>query len=458
MLVDTHAHLDDKRFDADRGETIARALRAGVAFIINPGGDLPSSRAAVALAEKHECVFASVGVHPHEAARLTGAGLDELRRLASHPKVVAIGEIGLDYYRDLSPRDAQRDAFAKQLDLARAADLPVIVHSRDAHEDVEAMLKDAAKPGPLRGVLHCFTGDLAWAERAIDMGFYIGLDGPLTWEKSVELRRIAQTIPLESMLLETDAPYLPALPRKRSERSEPADVRLIAEKLAELRKLSAADIARVTGLSAARLFGIPSADERAKIAYVIRNSIYLNITNRCSNRCTFCIRQSSEYVKGHRLWLEREPSVEEILRAAGDVTPYDEVVFCGYGEPTERLDVVQAVARWAKSKGKKVRLITNGEGDLINGRPIAGELAGLVDKLSVSVNSTDPSQYQTLCQSRFGAEAHPAILKFLASCKGVVPEIEITAVGAPGVDMNAVEALAKKMGVSFRARQYNEVG
>jgi TatD DNase family protein len=467
MLVDTHAHLDDARFDGDREEAIARAEEAGVAFVVNPGADLASSRKAVEIAEKHACVYAAVGVHPHDARALDDAALAELRALAAHPKVVAIGEIGLDYFRNLSPRDVQRSAFRRQLDLAVELKKPVILHSRDAHDDMETMLREWAKGAsvrgdlpraPVRGVLHCFSGDVAWAQRAVAMGLCLGFDGPLTYANSTTLREVASAIPVERALIETDSPYLPPLPKKRSDRTEPADARLVAAKLAEIRRLSYADVCRVTGLSAARLFGIPSADERAKIAYVIRNSIYLNITNRCSNRCTFCIRASSEYVKGHRLALDREPSVDDITAALGDVSPYDEVVFCGYGEPTERLDVVKEVARWVKSRGKPVRLVTNGEGDLINGRSIASELAGLVDRVSVSVNTTDPAQFDALCRSEFGPAAHPAALKFVESCRGVIPDIEITAVGAPGVDMQAVEALARKMGVKFRARQYNEVG
>jgi TatD DNase family protein len=458
MLVDTHAHLDDKRFDRDRDEVIARAVDAGVAFILSPGTTLASSRRAVELAEKYDIVFAAVGVHPHDAEGMTAKDVDELRRLAGHAKVVAVGETGLDYYRDLSPREAQQDAFRMQLELAAELDLPVIVHSRDAEGDVERMLAEASASGKLRGVLHCFSGSAEWALRAVGMGFHIGFAGPLTRENATNLEKVASAVPVERALVETDSPYLVPRPHKRSERNEPAYVRLVAEKLASLRQLSTADVARVTGLSVARLFGIPSADDSAKIAYVIRNSLYLNITNRCSNRCSFCIRQTSAYVKGHRLWLEREPTVEEIESAIGDVRRYDEVVFCGYGEPTERLEALKEVARRVKAQGKPVRLVTNGEGDLINRRAIAGELAGLVDRLSVSVNTADPEQFVSLCGSEFGREAHGAILRFIESAKGAIPEIEITAVSAPGVQMKAVEELARKMGVGFRARQYNEVG
>ena len=458
MLVDSHVHLDDERFDADREEVIERALEAGVSYLINPGTDLDSSRRAVELAETHDCIYAAVGVHPHEAAYLTDPACGALRQLARHEKVVAIGEIGLDYYRDLSPREVQREAFRKQLDLAAGLDLPVIVHTRDARADVEEVLREASAAGSLRGVLHCYADGLDWAKRAVEMGFYLGLGGPLTYDDAATLREVAASVPLEQVLLETDCPWLTPAPHKRSGRNEPAYVRHVADTLARIRSLTTDDVCRVTGLAAARLFGIPSTDDTGKIAYVIRNSLYLNITNRCSNACTFCTRQRSAYVKGHQLWLEREPTVEEIIAACGDVSSYDEVVFCGYGEPTERLDALKEVAAWVKGRGRRVRIVTNGQGDLINGRPIAAELAGRVDKLSVSVNTADAAQYEALCRSRFGAKAHAAVLTFIADAKAHVGEIEITAVGCPDVDMKAVEQLAGKMGVAFRARQYNDVG
>ncbi|HUU42959.1 MAG TPA: TatD family nuclease-associated radical SAM protein, partial [Planctomycetota bacterium] len=424
----------------------------------DPASDLTTSRKVIALAERYDGVYAAVGVHPHEVSEFPDKALPVLRELAAHEKVVAIGEIGLDYYRDLSPRDLQREVFLKQIDVALELDLPVIVHSRDAHLDVAEILRQVHPSGNLRGVLHCFSGALDWAQRAVEMGFCIGFDGPLTWDNADDLRDIAAAVPLEHTLLETDAPYLTPAPRKRSERNEPVFVTHVAEALARIRGLSVDDVARVTSLAAARLFDIPCADQASRIAYVIRNSLYLNVTNRCSNDCTFCTRRHSDTVKGHRLVLDREPTAGEIETACGDVSRYDEVVFCGYGEPTERLDVLKELARWVKDRGRPVRVVTNGEGDLINGRSIAPELAGLVDRLSVSVNTADAAQHVTLCRSRFGADAYPAILKFIESAKPHVPEIEITAVAAPGVDMRAVEDLARKLGVSFRARRYNETG
>ncbi|MHB1004799.1 MAG: TatD family hydrolase [Chloroflexota bacterium] len=254
-IIDTHAHLDDEGY-TDREGVLSRARAAGVARIITVGVDLPTSRAAVALAAAHPDVYAVVGVHPHEATRFDAqvlAALDELARL---PKVVAIGEIGLDFYRDLSPRDAQRAAFRAQLELAARLGLPVVIHDRDAHAEVMARLREWALAGPgnrERGVLHCFSGDEEMAREAIDLGFYVSLAGPVTFPKATRLQHLATTLPLDRLLVETDCPYLTPEPL-RGRRNEPANVRFVAERVAALRGLALAELARATTANAVRLF------------------------------------------------------------------------------------------------------------------------------------------------------------------------------------------------------------
>jgi TatD DNase family protein len=211
-LVDSHCHLDAQQFDADREAVIARSVESGVTKMVNPGVDLPSSRMAVTMAQQHEHIYAAVGVHPHEAKTLDAVALAELRKLAALPKIVAIGEIGLDYYRDLSPRDAQRRAFESQLELAIELGLPVIVHDRDAHDDVSAILHDWCSALDVQrsslhgriGVLHSFSGDVALAERALAMGFFIGVSGPVTYQNASRLREIVRALPMERLLIETE--------------------------------------------------------------------------------------------------------------------------------------------------------------------------------------------------------------------------------------------------------------
>ena len=259
-LTDSHCHLDQPHFDSDREAVIARAAENGVTKLINPGVDLPSSRAAVALARQHPCIYAAVGVHPHDARTLDAAALDELKALARAHKNAAIGEIGLDYYRDLSPRAVQRYAFEAQLALAAELELPVIVHDRDAHDDIEAALREwslhasrSALNGRL-GVLHSFSGDAVLAERAAALGFYIGISGPVTYKHADQTREVVRAVPIEQLLIETDAPYLTPQPY-RGKRNEPAYVRFVAQAVADARGLTLEQVAAQTSANATALFG-----------------------------------------------------------------------------------------------------------------------------------------------------------------------------------------------------------
>lgn len=265
MLIDTHCHLDFTQFDSERDEVLSRCRKAGVDIVINPGFDLPSSRRAVALAERYPQVYAAVGVHPHQAKTITDGVMAELRDLAAHPRVVAIGEIGLDFYRDLSPRDVQRDVFRRQLALARDLDLPVIVHSRAAEAEIVSLLERERRPadGPAsdsvsdwpKGVLHAFSGDLEVATSVVAMGMYVGVAGPVTFGNAHALHEMVRTVPLHAMLLETDAPYLTPHPH-RGERNEPAYVALVAAAIAELRSIAETKVREKTTHSAQQLFGL----------------------------------------------------------------------------------------------------------------------------------------------------------------------------------------------------------
>ncbi len=261
QYIDSHAHLDSPRFDADRQAVIERAKEAHVAVIVNVGTDLKSSQQAVGLAAEHDMIYAAVGMHPHHAKRLDGTALAGLRELAQHPKVVAVGEIGLDFYRDLSPRDVQQRAFRAQLAWAAKLGKPVIIHDRDAHKEVMSILADWAtgqKNSPLAGrmgVLHTFSGDSAMAEWAMDLGFYISISGPVTYRNARQLPKIVQSLPLDRLLVETDCPYLAPHPH-RGKRNEPAYVRLVAERIATLRGIPLHSLAEATTANTRRLFGL----------------------------------------------------------------------------------------------------------------------------------------------------------------------------------------------------------
>ncbi len=255
-LMDSHAHLDAGQFDADREQVIARAEAAGVRYIINAGAGMESSQAGIALAEAYPGIYAAVGVHPHEARVWCEAVLSKLRVLAQHPRVVAIGEIGLDFHYNFSPREMQLQAFQEQLALARQVGKPVIIHDREAHAETVSILREWARgqkhPG---GVLHCFSGDLAMAKQAVELGFLIGIAGPVTFANARKLPEIVHHLPLDKLLLETDCPYLSPHPY-RGQRNEPAYVRLVAQRVAEIKSLTLVEVARVTTANVAWLFGL----------------------------------------------------------------------------------------------------------------------------------------------------------------------------------------------------------
>lgn len=254
MLADSHAHIDDERFDADRDEVVARALAAGVSLIVNIGADMASSARSVALAEKYPGIYAAVGMHPHDSQDMKETDYRQLEQWANHPKVVAIGEIGLDYHYDLSPRPVQKEVFLRQLDLARKTGKPFIIHEREAHADMLDIIRYAARG--LNGVFHCFSGSVETAREYLKMGFYISVAGPVTFPKSVKTKEVAKAVPLDRLLVETDSPYLTPQPF-RGKRNEPAYVRLVAEEIANLRDISLAELAETTTANVRRLFNIP---------------------------------------------------------------------------------------------------------------------------------------------------------------------------------------------------------
>ncbi|OHB26026.1 MAG: radical SAM protein [Desulfuromonadaceae bacterium GWB2_53_15] len=455
VLIDSHAHIYYRDYADDFDEMLRRAAEAGVGAMLVVGTDIESSRQSVELAEKYPQLYAAVGVHPHDAGRVTEACYDVIRELAlASPKVVAIGEIGLDFYRDRSPRDEQEIVFRRFLRMAIELDKPVIIHDRDAHDQVLTCLREEQVH---RGVLHCFSGDSAMAKEAVDMGFYISIPGTITYPSNEALRDVVRATSIDRMLMETDCPYLSPVPH-RGKRNEPAYVRLAAERVAEVKGLALADVSRITTKNVRDLFGIRLWDQSTKIAYKIRNSLYLNITNRCSNRCSFCAKFDVFTVKGHNLLLDGEPSFAEVMAAVGSPEGIDEVVFCGYGEPLIRLDLVKQVAAELKRCGYRIRINTDGQANRVHGRNILPELVGMVDVVSVSLNAPDAQTYMQICNTPFGESGFTAVCDFIFEAKQHIPVVVASAVTVPGIDIDACQRLAESLGVEFRVREYAEVG
>jgi TatD DNase family protein len=458
-MIDTHAHLDFPQFDNDRAQVIKSGFNSGLELIINIGTDLESSQRSLDLANRYENIYATVGVHPHDAKNLPSDYLNRLRKMisddaAGRHKIIGIGEIGLDYYRDLSPRELQRKIFQEQLELAKSLKLPVVVHIRDAIVDALKILRES---GLSRGVLHSFPGNADEAKAGIDMGFYISFSGPITYPRSSR-PEVAASIPLRRIVAETDSPYLtPQI--YRGERNKPEYVRYVIERLAiEFSPYTFEDIERITSLNARRLFNLP-VNKDGRIVYKIRNSLYINLTNRCSDNCQFCFRRKidSGFVAGHYLFLKSEPASDEVITAIEMERNFDEVVFCGLGEPTIRLKDLLEIAGAMKQPLHRhfVRLNTNGHGSLINRANIPQKLIGLVDKVSVSLNSHDAASYVRLCHPDKGEQAYEAMLTFIKECVAARIPTEASVVDLPDVDIAACRKLAMSLGATFRVRHYS---
>jgi len=254
MLIDSHAHLNDERFDDDREQLINNLERNGVEIVLNIGYDLESSKTSVELAKKHSMIYAAIGTHPHDVKDMTEETLDIYKSLSSEDKVLAIGEIGLDYHYDNSPRDLQKIWFREQIRLAKSLDLPYIVHDREAHEDIFNIMKEELYSGA-RGILHCYSGDVELAREFIKMGFLISLAGPITFKNSKTAKRVALEIPLEHLLIETDAPYLAPEPF-RGKRNESSYVRYVAEEIAKIKSIEYEEVVRKTNSNFKKLFGL----------------------------------------------------------------------------------------------------------------------------------------------------------------------------------------------------------
>lgn len=451
MFIDTHAHIFLPNFTGEVDQIIDRAKAAGVDYLIVPGTDVATSIQAVELSEKYDCVYAAVGVHPHDTKDWNDSLVEKLEELAKNKKVVAIGEIGLDYYYDFSPREIQLLAFESQIKLALKLNLPIIVHNREANDDVMSLARKYKDSG-LRAQFHCFAGSIHDARELIEMHHFISFPGNVTFKNADGIRKVLSRIALDNLLLETDAPFMTPVPH-RGERNEPAYIKLVAEKIAEVHKLTVEDVGRSTSYNAHKLFGIGDG-LKLSFTYQIGQSLYINVTNRCNADCIFCDRKGEAVVKGYNLKMKKseEPEAEVYINEIGDPTKFKEIVFCGYGEPTIRWDIVKKIAGYVKANGGQTRLNTDGHGNFINKRDITPELKGLIDTVSISLNSTDPEQYAKLM--RVDPSMHAEMLNFAKKAKKF-SHVVLSIVGLSEVDTEAAKKfVTEEVGVDFREREY----
>lgn len=452
MFIDTHSHLFLPDFENDLDDVISRAKENQIDRIIVPAINLETARQTLKLAEKYDMIYAAVGVHPHDTKDWNNSWLEEVERLARHRKVIAIGEIGLDYHYDFSPKEKQIEAFKAQLDLAVKLNRPAIIHNRESDEDMMKIISSYCGNN-LRAQFHCFNSSLDDALEYIKMNHIVSFTGNITFKKSDELRKILAGISLDNILLETDSPYMTPEPL-RGKRNEPAHVRLVAQKIAEIHKTDIGDIAKITSFNAFKFFGL-NHESKISYTYQLGRNLYINITNRCNADCYFCNRKGDAVLHGYNLKMtkDEEPPAEVYTQQIGDPAKYDEIVFCGYGEPTIRWDVVKKIARYVKDNGGRTRMNTNGHGSFINKRDITPEFNGLIDIVSISINTIDPRQYAKIMRldTRFFNE----MVTFAKNVKRYVEKLVMTVVSIDEIEIEkAREVVENKFGAEFRVRPY----
>jgi len=452
MFIDTHAHLFYDNFAGELDQVIASAKENNVDVIIVPATDLETSKKVIELTETYDIIYGAVGVHPHETKNWENSFLNKLKELAQHKKIVAIGEIGLDYFYDYSPKEKQIEAFKAQINLALELDLPIIVHNRESDKDLMEIIGNYCSTG-LKAQFHCFNGSLADAIELINMNYMISFTGNITFKNADSLREILKKININNLLLETDSPFLTPVPH-RGKRNEPSYVKYVAQKVAEVYNLPVEYVAQITSLNAFKLFGI-SARHNTVYTYQIGESLYINVTNRCNALCVFCKRKSNPVVQGYNLKmdLKDEPGAKAYIKEIGDPTEFKEIVFCGYGEPTIRWEVVKEIARYVKDKGGNTRLNTNGHGNFINKRDITPEFNGIIDVVSISLNTVDPKQYAELMgiETRMFNE----MITFAKNAKRYAGKIVMSIVSIEEVEIEKARIVAEeKIGAEFRIRDY----
>ncbi len=454
-MIDTHCHLDLLKKE-DLEETLQDK---GLEYLITVGYDRKTIKNAIRLSEENPHVFCAVGFHPHEADKVKEEDLLWLKETAQrYPKVKALGEMGLDFYKDYSDRKKQEEVFRKQIAIAKELGLPIVVHSREAEEETIRILKEE-KAYEVGGVMHCFTGSYEFMKACLDLGFYISYSGIITYPNAQNLREVVKRTPTYRLLIETDAPFLAPQP-VRGKPNKPPYIRYTAEVMAQLIPNSSfEDIERMTSENAKLLFNLSTNGRKETITYVINNKLYINLTNKCNLHCEFCQRERERnfMVKGYWVWVSRDPSVEEVIREIGDPTKYEEIVFCGYGEPTLRFSALKEIAKWVKEKGGKVRVDTNGLMFTFLPKEKLRELKGLVDVWSVSLNAQDKETYNKVCRPAQG-DAFEKVVEFIKEAVKEGFEVVATAVDYEGVDMKKTEELARSLGARFRGRIYESVG
>ncbi len=408
---------------------------------------MESSIRAAEISRSRSGVYAAAGVHPNDLNSEASDCTDFIAGILLHPAVVAVGETGLDLYHDRIPLTRQRECFRKHIVMAEAFGLTLIVHSRNAEREVlDTLPENLSVPV----IMHCYTGPDDIAMEAASRGYYIGFAGPVTFQRNDRLRDLARSLPVDRILIETDSPYLSPEP-VRGRRNEPSNVSFIAETLSEIWDENYEDTAEIllrNSLEALQL----SPLRRTDLAYRLSGNIYMNITGKCSNNCRFCIKNMTDGIEGYYLKHHEEPGRERLEAIIELLEPDmgNELVFCGFGEPTMRPELLRNLAEKASEKGFSVRLNTNGTCLERLSFEETAELLAPFNSVSVSLNASSREEYNRICRPA-EATAWDSMMKFIELAEKIA-SVRLTAVKYPGLDMGPVRELAGNLNLPFRAR------
>jgi len=453
ILADSHGHFMEINSEG-LYEVISRAFANKVRIIVDGGGYSPDELTINDYTSNHRNFYTCLGVSPHDADKMMDKNIDEMRRLLDKYPFVGVGETGLDYHYENSPRKVQKEVFQQHIKLSKEFGLPLVVHCREAFDDCFEILDDNM-PFERDILFHCFTGDEEDLERIYNSGWFISTGGIITFPGAKHLQGLLSEFPVDRILLESDTPYLAPQPR-RGEVNEPAFIPHTAKKLAELKGMEIEDVSYITTLNTRRFFDI-GYEQGGSFSYRLKGRLYLNITNRCTNRCSFCVRNFAEGIGGENLLLEVEPLIDEVIKVISNPCDFQEVVFCGYGEPLLRPDVVWAVSRWVKENGGMVRVNTNGCASAYLGYDVLDMVSPHIDTLSVSLNAPDEKTYRELCNPTI-ENAYDEVLKTIRKGLSLGLDVYATAVDVPSLDIGGVEMVAKKFGAKFKIRHFYRNG
>ena len=419
-MIDSHCHLNSRHFDDDREIAIARAVSDGVVSFMNIGFDRESLRDTLELVERYPFMFGAAGVHPHDAATLDDALEADVRHALDHPRIVAVGEIGLDFYRNLAPRDVQEAVFRKMIGLAREKNKPIVIHCRDAFNEVIETL--ASEGSAYRGIFHAFSGDPAEAQRIFDLGFHVGIGGVVTY-RNARLSETVASIPIEKIVLETDSPYLTPHPW-RGKRNEPSFIAHVARMVAKIKGLSLAEVSRITNQNYLAAMGITS-EALLRPVYRIDESVYIQSASA-------------------------EPADLDAIPADA----VDEAVLTGVADPLDGLDRVLALAARAKEREWRVRVNAGGLANHAAGRDVTPDLAGKVDEIVIVFFGATAEAHNRLAQPALSAEEWESVRDFIRCSRAAGIDTVCEFVATPGFEPEPCRVFAKELGAQYDIRMY----